>query len=141
MNFPADPRAAALRYLERGFAPLPLPRGSKKPELEDWPNFRVTVDTLDGKFDGGNVGLLLGTASGGLTVVDLDSREAYAAARFLLPPTSLRGGRGGRPLHWYYRCEADPAGKYKDPIHRGEATQERPHGALLLEVLADGHQA
>jgi DNA polymerase I-like protein with 3'-5' exonuclease and polymerase domains len=139
-SFPVDPRSAALSYLQRGFAPLPLPHGSKKPDLEDWPNFRVSAETLNGWFDSGNIGLLLGAASGGLAAVDLDSREAYAAAQFLLPPTALRGGRGGRPLHQYFRSAGCQGRKFKDPCHRGGATDERPHGALLLEILSDGQQ-
>src|SRR5919201_1948680 len=109
---PADARAAALAYLARGFAPVPLPHRMKRPVLPGWEQLRLTAQTLGGYFDPGrptNVGLLLGEPSGGLVDVDLDCPEAVALAPHLLPQTGLTHGRPGNPgSHWWYVVDRAP---------------------------------
>ena len=81
---------AAYHFVRRGYAPVPIPRGEKGPRISRWPSFRPTEDELPKYFrQDQNVGLILGTASGGLLDVDLDSPEAIAVADSLLPPTEL----------------------------------------------------
>ena len=141
-EFPSDPTGAAAFYLERGYAPLPLPPRSKKPDLNEWQNVRFTPESLDGQFDGKNIGLILGKPSGGLATVDLDSVEAYLAAPYILPTTKMRGGRCGNPLHLFYR--SDDKGlrnkSFDDPAFTGPPTKQQPHGARMLEILVDGRQ-
>src|ERR1700686_2716111 len=84
----------ALGYLRRGWQPVPVPHGEKKPNLTDWPSLRVTEANVAEYFGrGGNVGVLLGAASGGLTDVDLDCPEALALADVFLPDTTAIFGR------------------------------------------------
>lgn len=123
---------AALAYLARGFAPIPIPRGSKAPVLPGWQNRQFTAADLPGYFaDGANIGLLLGEPSGGLVDVDLDCAEAVPVAPAFLRATPMRHGRAGKPnSHWYYRCAPCPA------PHKFTA----PDGACLLEIRSTGQQ-
>ena len=79
-----DAGAAARAYVERGFAPIPVPHLAKRAVLTDWPKLRIhRPDEVDAHFPAdrpSNIGLLLGTASNGLVDVDLDSPESLAAA-------------------------------------------------------------
>ena len=73
---PVGPSEAARRYLTRGWPPLPLPGGSKAPQLEDWPSFSVQEAELAEHFaDDCNVGVILGERSGSLVDLDLDCRN------------------------------------------------------------------
>ena len=69
-------------YLERGWAPLPVPYRQKKPVLDGWPSFRTTREVLPHHFNGApqNIGVLLGEPSRGLTDVDHDCVEALDLA-------------------------------------------------------------
>src|SRR5437899_2975451 len=84
----SDVLAAARSYIQRGWAPVPIPHREKGPRLRDWQKLRLTEDDLPTYFsDRNNVGLLLGKPSGGLVDVDLDTPEAVAVALALLPTT------------------------------------------------------
>lgn len=96
-------RAYAEQYLELGWAALPIPFREKSPAANgaDW---QVKAEARRYPLDAftGNVGVLLGTVSGGLTDVDLDCPEAVELAPFFLPPT-LTFGRASAPRsHWLY---------------------------------------
>ena len=96
----------ALQYIERGWSPVPLPYKKKKPVLGEWQHLRITKDDAPRYFNGApqNVGVLMGSASQGLSDVDLDVAEAVAVAPYLLPRTSAIFGRTGhRSSHWLYR--------------------------------------
>lgn len=93
---------AASTYLTRGWAPTPVEAWSKSPLLPGWPGRRLGREDLR-LFEAGNVGLVLGSASGGLADVDCDWPEAAELAHELLPPTGLVHGRpGSRHSHWWY---------------------------------------
>jgi hypothetical protein len=97
-------RAIAREYLERDWAPVPVPYREKGPTDRGWQNLQITQDNVADYFDGErmNVGVKLGRASGGLTDVDLDCREALALAE-LLPGTQAVFGRQSKPAsHWLY---------------------------------------
>ena len=67
---------AARWYHARGYAPIPLPAGEKKPVIRGWNALRLSEDDLPLHFNGtGNIGLLLGEPSGWLVDVDLDCDE------------------------------------------------------------------
>ena len=102
--------AAALDYIARGWAPIPVPHRQKGPVIDGWQHLRITAETAPGYFNGGGQGLgvIVGKASGGLTDLDLDCPEAIAAAPYILPRTAVFG-HASKPLsHWVYRtnlCE------------------------------------
>jgi DNA polymerase I-like protein with 3'-5' exonuclease and polymerase domains len=144
--FPRDARGAAQYYIAHGLAPIPVPDRAKAPILTDWPNLRVTRDTLDAYFPAGariNIGLLpgrLGAEAGGEVVVDIDSVEALRAAPYFLPPTGRVGGRrSASNSHRHYMTDNAPAkahDKFTDPI----AITTNEERAVLLEVLSTGSQ-
>jgi hypothetical protein len=87
-------RGWASIYTLNGWFTVPVPPREKGPALKGWPELRITEDQLEEYFQGdGNIGVLLGDPSGGLTDVDLDAKEALAAADTFLPPTPMISGR------------------------------------------------
>jgi len=108
---------AAVFFAEKHWWPVPIPARSKAPVIKRWQDLRLTGDDLPRHFrDGGNIGLLLGEASGGLTDVDLDCAEARRVAARFLPATGMKHGRTGAPLsHWWYVCRGAAPQKFKDP--------------------------
>jgi Bifunctional DNA primase/polymerase, N-terminal len=120
---------AARVYLAAGFAPIPVPWRAKGPVLEGWQSLRLTDSDLPGHFNGrpGNIGLLVGEASGNYVDVDLDAAEAIAAAPFFLPPTRMVHGRlGSRQSHWGYRVPMLPASEQFRDVG--------PRGGVLIEL-------
>lgn len=117
------PLDAARRHLARGYQPIPCRPGKKKPAGgNDWQKQRFSVEGLPDAFpDAGNIGLLLGAASGGLVDVDLDCDEAQALAPVYLPPTAMRHGRPSvGDTHYWYVVDASPKSvtQYRDPTDR-----------------------
>jgi hypothetical protein len=105
-----DMLAAARDYIERGWAPIPVPFRTKGPVLDAWQTIRINAETAPSFFNGApqNIGIILGAASGGLCDLDLDCSEAIAAAPYILPRTAVFGREGKRGSHWIYRtnlCE------------------------------------
>jgi putative DNA primase/helicase len=106
---PDDPLQIALAYLARGWKPIPIPFRGKRPLDAEWQTLRVDADNATQYFNGGpqNVGVLLGSASNGLTDVDLDCAEAIAVAPYVLPQTAAMFGRKSkRASHWLYYTRA-----------------------------------
>jgi len=133
--------AAAQRYLERGFRPIPIPHGAKAPTLEGWPSLRLTAADLGRYFDGtpANIGLVLGDDYG-TTDIDLDCAEAIGAAPELLPDTRMIFGRASkRASHYFFR--ADPPVKsrrYLDPISKAclvELRCQKSDGTIGLQTV------
>jgi hypothetical protein len=95
----------AEQYLSRGWSPIPLEPGQKRPSLSGWQHLRLGMDDLAVHFSGSqNIGLLLGDPSGGLVDVDLDSPRARELAPEFLPATGLISGRRSSPRsHWWFR--------------------------------------
>src|SRR5205085_1430288 len=101
------PLEHARSYLARGWMPLPVPFKSKNPNIKGWPSFHITESQLSAHFDGQpqNVGVLLGSLSGELIDIDLDSPEAVILAPYFLPPTGAIFGRDSkRRSHWLYHA-------------------------------------
>ncbi len=127
----ADARSAGIKYCLRGWSPIPLPRAKKTPCYQGWPNSRFTLKEVEQRFmPGDNLGIIPGTASGGLVDIDLDAPEAVALADRFLPPTDSVFGRPGKPRsHRLYRVEPVPETKqFRDPSDR----------SMLVELRADG---
>lgn len=148
MRAPAqrDPISTALRYLERGWQPLPIPdtdRPVKGPRSRGWEAFRCTAQEAPFRFSGPcNVGVLLGAPSGGLLDVDLDCPEALAQVEHFLPPTAAVFGRAGKPRsHRLYLAAGDPGRITKwalsksHPLRSGGKDSE-----TLLELRSTGGQ-
>ncbi len=124
--------SAARVYLDRGWAPIPIPHGAKAPCLREWTSLRVSADDLPHFFANDcNVGLLLGAASGGLVDVDLDVPEAVAAAELLLPKTGMVHGRADKPRshHWYITASPPETARWQDM-----------NGDVLCELRSTGSQ-
>jgi P4 family phage/plasmid primase-like protien len=96
--------AAARAFLQRNWQPIPIPLGEKGPRLKGWQRSRLAESDLPSVFRNvGNIGILLGEASGNLVDVDLDAPEALAVSIGLLPPTGRIHGRRTKPnSHWWY---------------------------------------
>jgi len=119
-------------YLSRGWMPVPVPRGKKKPVSDDWPKLRLTEADLPEHFsNGSNVGLILGEASGGLVDGDLDCDEARDMAPQYLPSTPAKTGRPSAPeSHWWYYAEVPRTRQFRDPV-----TKE-----MIIELRSTGGQ-
>lgn len=123
-----SPLEAAVTWIKKGFSPVPVPHGSKKPVLDQWQRLQITIDTASLYFNGAlqNIGLLLGDRLGS-TDVDCDCQEAIVAARQLLPETGMIFGRQSKPFsHFLYR--SDPpvrTAQFIDPLDHSMLTELR----------------
>jgi Bifunctional DNA primase/polymerase, N-terminal len=97
----------ALTCIAQGLAMLPVPHKMKKPIGDDWQTLRITAVDAPLFFNGaGNIGVLMGEPSGGLTDIDLDSIEAIRAAPYLLPQTAAFGHSPSKPRsHYLYKSD------------------------------------
>ncbi len=132
-------RDAARIYLRCGWGVIPVPFRAKRPILKDWQHLQPRKEDLGDLFPAGhqNIGVLLGTPSGGLIDIDLDSPEACALADAFLPPTSCIFGRHSSPrAHRFYRSD-DPitTTKFRDPTKSQDDAR-----AMLVEVRSTGCQ-
>jgi len=125
---------AARWYRSRGYAPIPVPAGSKVPVLKGWQTLRLADADLPLHFNGtGNIGLLVGEPSGWLVDIDLDCGEAVALAAEFLPATDAKSGRPGKPVsHWWYICEGAVTRKHQDPVTRKMIVELRSTGAQTV---------
>jgi Bifunctional DNA primase/polymerase, N-terminal len=130
------PLDIALDYLARGWNPVPVEFGSKKPVGLAWQTRTLTAETASQYFNGAalNVGVVLGPSSQGLTDVDLDCPEAIIIAPYVLPPTSARFGRGSK-RDSHYLFVTDLAG------HCDKAVLTFRAGATMLVELRIGGAA
>jgi hypothetical protein len=125
--------ATATDYVRRGWAPIPIPLGSKAPRAKGWQDLRLTEGDLPDHFRGAhNVGVLLGEPSGGLVDLDLDCAEALKLGPALLPPTNSIFGRAGKPRSHRLYFVPSACGR----VHKFVA----PGGETLLEYRATGGQ-
>lgn len=132
----------ALGYLRRGWQPVPVPDRQKGPTRKDWQNLQITEANIGDVFNrAGNVGVLLGGTSGGLTDVDLDCPEALALADAFLPQTSAIFGRKSKlRSHWLYvtnlyTSETKAAIRYVEPPG---LAHDPPKSATLVELRIGG---
>jgi len=125
---------AARDYLARGWAVLPIPSGSKSPQIEDWPKLRLHEEDLENHFAShSNIGIILGEPSKSLVDVDLDSPEAIELAAQYLPPTSAVTGRANKPAshRWYYAIGAKTL-KRADPVTKKMIVELRSTGGQTI---------
>src|SRR4028118_1639418 len=94
---------AAARYIERGWAPVPIPARQKGPQLSGWQRLRISASDVPRYFNNGqNIGIINGKASGWLVTADLDRPEAVALAGRFLEPTLTSGRESVPDGHWWY---------------------------------------
>ena len=86
---------AALDYAKRGWKPVPMNRKTKKPMGKEWQKRPFDPAQFNGNAQ--NIGIQLGTVSGGLADVDLDTMLAIGLAPEFLPPTDAMFGRRSKP--------------------------------------------
>ncbi len=139
---------AARRYIQRGFAPVPVPSCKKGPVRKGWQHYRAKEADLDADFaEPSNIGILLGEPSGWLVDVDLDCDEAVELAPKYLPATGMKSGREGRPVsHWWFICIGAKTQRLEmrgsqTPRHDGDdaAMPNRERG-VVLELRSTGAQ-
>lgn len=125
---------AALDCIQRGFCPVPFPRGAKGPTIVGWTEWRFTTDEVPDRFrPDDNIGIRLGDDVGRLICVDLDCDEALDLAPEYLMPTPAVLGRPGRPRsHWLYRVTTDGG--------HGRSLRDRLTNSAMVEVLYNGRQ-
>ena len=89
------------RYVQRGWAVIPVHPRSKQPIRDNWPELRLQAKDLATYFPTGeeNIGVLGCEPSGGLIDIDLDSAEAICLAPEILPPTCRFKGVRISPSH------------------------------------------
>ena len=133
--------AAAHDYVSRGWNPVPYAPYKKAPGDPGWAERVVTDADVDRLFAGDhNIGAMLGKTSGGLTDVDLDSREATVIAPMMMPLTLSRCGRASKPLgHLLYfttlwQSQNKAAIQFTDP----DPDPSSKDKAMLLEVRCGG---
>lgn len=97
---------AAQKYIEAGYAVIPVPPGQKGSKTEEWQKLRLIAADIPKFFtEKSNIGVILGEASGGLVDIDLDCPEAVQLATHFLPSTPAIFGRKGRGRsHYLYQC-------------------------------------
>jgi hypothetical protein len=120
-------------YLAKGWFPVPIDPRKKGPTLPGWQRLRITPPEIKDYFNGhGNVGLILGDPSGGLTDGDLDCPEARKAAAVFLPPTPMVSGRAGNPQShlWYISTPPPRLLTFKDPLRPKDE-------AMIIELRAN----
>lgn len=123
------PLEAATAYTRKGWKVVPVAPGAKGTHLAEWQSLRLTESELPDYFQpDSNVGILLGTPSGGLTDIDLDCPEAIHAGRAFLPSTAL-SGRGSNMSHYWYVAPGAENVVYKDT-----------DGSVLMEVRSEKRQ-
>jgi hypothetical protein len=133
------PLQEAIRQTRLGRRVIPVPYKSKGLHTPGWQSLRIEEPDLPRHFNGalGNIGLLTGEPSGGLTDLDLDADEAVRLGPHFLPETGLVSGRASRPrLHAWYTAEPLLATtKFRDPTK-----PERDERSMLVELRSTGCQ-
>jgi hypothetical protein len=129
----AKTQAYARRYIEVGYAPIPVPAGSKKVTRPGWESERHTLEDVPHCWNNGqNIGLLTGEPSGWLVDVDLDVPEAVSIARRVLEPTRTSGHGDAPDSHWWYVAEGAETREYRDTDGKKKLIEFRAGGRQTL---------
>lgn len=130
------------KYKRRGWTPIRLEARSKKPDApggdgSGWPS--AVIDPAHPPRADYNIGVLLGTPSGGLVDFDFDATEAATVAKLVLPPGPTFGRKTSPGSHRLVRCiDAQSTEKFSVP-----ADLQSKLGlakGTVLEVRANGGQ-
>lgn len=133
MMISASPPEAARTYIERGYAPIVVAAGQKRPTGNNWQKqYPFTGDVARVFAANTNIGILLGAPSGGIVDVDIDSQLAKRLTH-LLPMTEMVHGRDGNAgSHYWYQVDGTvpPTTQFKNPVT----------GEMLIELRSTGAQ-
>jgi putative DNA primase/helicase len=125
---------AASRYIERGWAPVPIPARKKGPQTPGWQHLRMNASDVPRYFTNGqNIGIITGKASGWLVTVDLDCPEAVTLAGRFLEPTLTRGRESVPDGHWWY---ISPGLEHRE----FEGIPKTASEGTILELRSTDHQ-
>jgi len=130
-------RAAAQEYLSKKWVYVLFQGQTKAPKTSGWQKRTLASINVDEVFQSGltNIGLILGSPSGGLTDIDLDCPEAVQLAPHFLPKTDAIFGRKSKPAsHYLYISDVAKTTQFKIP------KCETSPGGMLVEVRATGGQ-
>jgi Bifunctional DNA primase/polymerase, N-terminal len=126
----------ALGYHSRDYAVTPVTYREKEPYLPGWPKRRLTEPQIRQHFvdHPGNIGIVLGSLSGGLADIDNDCPEAVALAAHLLPPTGCIFGRASNPSsHFIYKvANPGPRRPFTGVGDQGMRVEYRAEGCMTL---------
>lgn len=124
---------AAISYIWRGLAPIPVPAGEKNPGRRGWESLRITEEEVSDYWTNGqNIGLLLGEPSGWLVDVDLDVPEAARIAERFLSPTLTSGRESSPDSHRWYVSPGTEYGEWKDTDNKKKLIELRGTGRQTL---------
>lgn len=133
--------AHAVEAYERGYTPIPVRPGTKRPFDANWTTLRYEseqqVRTLFEQ-EQSNLGIALGAPSSGLVDVDLDHTKALTAAQvFLRGSTGAVSGRMSRPgSHYWYVVQDDLPESTRRYMHPDRKRDDR----VLVELRSTGGQ-
>lgn len=116
---------AAHSLIDIGFVPVRVKYRDKLPIGDAWQTLRPTHEDVTA-WGECNVGVLLGTASNGLTDIDLDCIEAVQLAHHYLLPTWVFGRASKPRSHWLYVTHGA-----RSKMFRG------PDNQVMLEIRSD----
>ena len=128
---------SAVEAYERGYVPVPVRPGTKRPFDANWPSIRYeSAADVRLLFDQekSNLGIALGAPSGGLVDIDIDHAKGLTAAEvFLRGTTPAVGGRMSRPRsHYWYLVQ--------DDLPDGTRKWSHPDRRTLVEMRSTGGQ-
>jgi len=138
--------ATALDYvIRRRWAAVPVPFRQKGPRLKGWQHLRIDSAELVTRYfpDQTNIGVILGSASGGLVDVDLDCVEALAISDGVLPKTGSVFGRASKQCshRLYYVDGPAPSMQLTDPLTGDtlvELRGDKQDGSAGFQTLLPG---
>ncbi|MFC4271793.1 hypothetical protein GQF03_16485 [Sneathiella chungangensis] len=127
-------------YIQQGWQVFPLRPNSKEPTGK-WKDQKATLETLPTLFKpDSNIGVALGTASGGLIDLDFDSSEASAIGNILFDMLPGFGRKSSPCSHRIALCD-DPGKTTQFGLTPEEAALTGLHGddkAMILELRSTG---
>ena len=130
-----DKQQAVEQHIRDGWAVIPVPAGAKNPNRDGWQHERHPIEAVPELWNNGqNVGVILGEASGGLVDVDLDTTEARAVARYILPTTRTSGRASAPASHCWYITDPIPTTKRYQTTGRDKKRQ------TVVELRSTGGQ-
>jgi putative DNA primase/helicase len=123
---------AAREYKRRGWNPIPLRPGEKRPTDNGWQRLTIADEHIEAVFTNHNVGISLGRPSNNLFDVDLDDALVIKMQRHFLPKTPAIFGRPSKPAsHMLYQGE---------PTDEVARKQFADGTEMLAELRGNGHQ-
>jgi hypothetical protein len=137
---------AAVAYWERGFTPLPMVRGQKKPMDCEWQYTTRAAMDIEHRFSSGagplNIALMTGPGGGDFAEVDIDGKDVAPRIRPLLPATGITWGRPGNPeSHYGYVSPNCLSDEFVDPVLTETAKRIIDRARPKLDAMAPAERS